>query len=444
MVDVFDLPAFDRMRRYLPDDLEIQPVVVAQSELDEAIQLYYSAPIEDAIASDARPGVVRMLNAIISEAVQLDASDLHFEPEGHFVRLRYRLDGHLIEARTFHADDWPAVNVRLKIMAGMNIADTRRPQDGRFSFQIMGREVDFRVAAHPTVHGENIVVRILDKARSLVPLDRLGYTPGLVEQLKLRLRRPEGIVIVTGPTGSGKTTTLYSMLGFLNQPGVNIMTLEEPVEYQIARVRQSTAREAHGMGFAEGVRSILRQDPDIILIGEVRDQATAQMALRSAMTGHQVFTTLHTNDALGVVPRLIDLGLHPAMIAGNIICVLAQRLVRKLCLHCRYPRPATAEERRLLGQPDDRLGLITYEGRGCAECRQTGFKGRVAVGEILPFTRELDELVASGATAGQIRAEAAGHGFVPMAQDGIAKVLAGEISLAELCQEVDMTDTLSR
>jgi len=456
MADVYNVVAIDQARRYFPRQLDVVPMVAAETELMDAIDSYYGYEMSidgllreieggDAPSVTTAEGIVnptvRLVNAIILDAVKTGASDVHFEPEGLFVRLRYRLDGVMTQVRAFHKAYWPSICVRLKIMSEMNIAETRNPQDGRFTFHVAAREVDFRVSAHPTVHGENIVVRVLDKTRSLQPLESLGYAAGTVDRIKTLLKRPEGVIIVTGPTGSGKTTTLYSALDYLNGMDRNIMTLEEPVEYQLPVIRQSDVRDSGGMGFADGVRSILRQDPDIVFVGEVRDEATATMALRAAMTGHQVFTTLHTNDAVGAIHRLIDLGLRPSMLAGNIIGVLAQRLLRRLCTVCAEPYTADARDCRILGA-DPHAPPELRRPAGCDACRHTGFRGRTAIIEVLGFTPRLDELVAGGATRGALLEAAADGGFAPMVEDGVAKVLAGETSVDELVKTVNMIDRL--
>jgi len=457
MADVYDVVAIDQVRRYFSRSKEILPMVAARSEIMEAIDAYYGydmsidSLLQEIESSNQEPSAVqtgdegfvnptvRLANAIILDAVKSGASDIHFEPEDLFVRLRYRIDGVMSQGKAFHKKYWPSLVVRLKIMAGMNIAESRHPQDGRFTFQVAAREVDFRVAAHPTVHGENIVLRVLDKAKSLRPLDSLGYDAHTVALIKKILTRPEGIIVVTGPTGSGKTTTLYSMLSYLNSIDVNIMTLEEPVEYQLPVIRQADVRDQ--MTFAEGIRSILRQDPDIVFVGEVRDEETASMALRAAMTGHKVFTTLHTNDALGAVTRLLDLGLSPNMLAGNIIGVLAQRLLRVLCPKCRRPRRATPAETQILGIESEEPATI-HDPVGCEACRNTGYQGRTAVVEVLPFSEELDELIAEGATRRTIREAARANGFTSLADSGAAKVLAGETSVEELKKTVNIVDRL--
>lgn len=460
MADVYDVVVLDQLRRFLPQGVTIQPCVCPAADLTDAIDRAYGyeMSIEGILAEldtgqanvSALPNeeaaythpVVRLVDALLLDAVKLRASDMHFEPGGQFLRLRYRIDGVMSDVRTFHADYWPAISQRLKLIAGMNIADKHNPQDGRFTFMVGSHEIDFRVSALPTIHGENIVLRVLDKYRSLLSLDQLGFSQHNLTLLQRVLRRPEGIIMVTGPTGAGKTTTLYAMLGYINSIDVNIMTLEDPVEYQLPLIRQSQAKEGTGVNFDEGVRAILRQDPDVVLIGEVRDGKTARMALRAAMTGHRVYTTLHTNDAFGAVPRLVDLGLKPSLLAGNVIATLAQRLVRKLCPKCRRPRRAEPEECRILGL-DELAPPEILEPVGCAACRNSGYKGRTAIVEILPIDDDLDEVIAS--TAGKrsaLKACARDKKFKSMAEDGIDKVRAGEIDIASLIKAVDLTARL--
>jgi len=452
MADPYDIVAMDEIRRYFPRHIDLVPLVASSADIASIIDHCgdFSASIESILKefetdADAAPDdtawqhpVVRLVNTILFDAVKRGASDIHFEPESSFIRLRYRIDGVLHQVRALHRTHWPELSHRLKIMAGMNIADTRNLQDGRFFLQVGGADIDFRMAVMPTAEGENIVVRILDHRHALLPLEKLGFHEEALEQLRRILERPEGIVLVTGPTGSGKTTTLYSMLNAISTSEVNIMTLEEPIEYRLSLIRQTDIREQQGLGFAEGVRGILRQDPDIILIGEMRDGDTAQMALRAAMTGHQVFSTLHCNDALGALPRMLDLGLRPRMLAGNVAGIIAQRLVRKLCRQCKASRPANEDECRILrceaANPPD-----LFEASGCAACGHTGYRGRTAVSEILHITPELDAMIAIDAQLESMRKQTNTHGFRSMAKDGCDKVLAGETSLAELCRTVDMT-----
>lgn len=458
MVDVYNVLAIDQVRRHFDKNVKIVPLYTTETEINELIDRYYSYEMSiDGILREIETGIrektkidgreegyinptVRLVNALLVDAIRLGVSDIHFEPEGSFLRLRYRIDGVLQQIRSFHRDYWPAMLVRLKIMAGMNIAETRNSQDGRISLTALGREVDFRVATQPTVHGENVVLRILDKSKALVPLEQLGFSAHNMDLLKKCLLRPEGIIVVTGPTGSGKTTTLYSALGYINSIDVNIMTLEDPVEYQLPMIRQSNVREGT-IDFQSGIKSLMRQDPDIIFVGEVRDEETAIMAVRAALTGHQVFTTLHTNDALGAIPRLSDIGVPAHLLAGSLICSMAQRLARKLCTHCKSPRQAKPEECKILGVDAARPPTI-YDPVGCESCSFKGYKGRTAIVEILRIDRGLDELIATHATRNQMLEYAVAHGFVTMVQDGIAKVLAGDISLGELINTVDLTDRL--
>src|SRR5437016_828202 len=282
--------------------------------------------------------------------------------------------------------------VRIKVMAKMNIAETRAPQDGRISATMPGRVVDFRVASLPTSHGENLVLRILDRQKGIVPLDKLGLDETQLELLKRMIARPEGMILGTGPPGSGKTTTLYSILNHINSDGVNIMTLEDPVEYPMTLIRQTSVAEAAKLDFANGVRALMRQDPDAILVGEVRDHETAEMAFRAAMTGHQVYTTLHTNSAVGAIPRLLDIGIVPDVMAGNIIGVVAQRLVRKLCRTCRQSYDPDPKERRLVGlTPTEPAAL--FRAVGCEQCDYQGYRGRTSIIELLKIDAGIDELI---------------------------------------------------
>src|SRR6185295_8204697 len=341
--DTNNLVAIDQLRALLKGEFEIELRLAGESEIERGIEHYYGHEFSiDGILKEIETGeidytsvaegdeysqpVVRLISALLADAVERSASDIHFEPEQNFLRIRYRIDGVLRQIRSLHKTYWPAMAVRLKVMAKMNIAATRAPQDGRISATMAGRIVDFRVASLPTTHGENVVLRILD---------RLNMEESQLELLKRMIARPEGIIMVTGPTGSGKTTTLYSILNHINSDGINIMTLEDPVEYPMTLIRQTSVAEAAKLDFANGIRALMRQDPDAILVGEVRDEETAEMAFRAAMTGHQVYTTLHTNSAVGAIPRLLDIGIVPDIMAGNIIGIIAQRLVRKLCRTCR-------------------------------------------------------------------------------------------------------------
>jgi general secretion pathway protein E/type IV pilus assembly protein PilB len=379
------------------------------------------------------------MDAILSDATLQGASDIHFEPEMQFLRIRYRVDGVLRQVRALHMRFWSAMAVRLKVMSHMNIAETRAPQDGRISLTISGRPVDFRSAVQPTIHGENFVLRILDRKNGIVPITGLGLSEDQFILLQLMLSRPEGILLVTGPTGSGKTTTLYSILGHLNREGVNIMTLEDPVEYPMPVIRQTSLSDSVKMGFAEGISSMMRQDPDIILVGEVRDKETADMAFRAAMTGHQVFSTLHTNSAIRSIPRLIDLGIPPDVLAGNVIGIIAQRLVRTLCDVCKKLREPSPVESRMLKFAPGETGFI-YAAVGCPACASQGYKGRMTIMELLKFDDDLDELVTQRASLKTMNDHLRKRSFVSMAEDGMRKVRDGFTTVEEVGRVVDLTE----
>ena len=365
------------------------------------------------------------------DAVKRGASDIHFEPEQTFLRIRYRIDGVLQQIRSLHKSYWPSVAVRLKVVSGMDIAETRAPQDGRLNMNLCGRPIDFRVACHPTIHGENIVLRVLDREKSIIPLHGMGLHAENLARIEHMMTRPEGMLIVTGPTGSGKTTTLYSLLSSQNTEAVNIMTLEDPVEYPVTRMRQTSVAEANKVDFVNGIRSIMRQDPDIILVGEIRDADTATMAFRAAMTGHRVFSTLHTNSALGALPRLYDIGISPDIMAGNVIGVIAQRLVRLLCVHCKQAYMPDDHACRLLGiAPDAKLEV--YQPAGCRHCGNTGYRGRMAIMELLVIDEELDAMIARRSHLDEIQAAARSKGLVTLAEDGLRRVREGINSLAEV------------
>ncbi len=453
MADAHDIVALDRLRAELGPEVHIELRLAGDSELGRAIDQHYgqASSIEALVhALEQRNGgsgnaardpqlVVRLVDALLAEAAARGASDLHFEPEAGFLRIRHRIDGALRQVRALARACWPELVVRLKVLAGLDIAESRCPQDGRISLAVGGRPIDFRVATQPTVHGENIVLRILDRDKGIVPLAALGLTPAQATALDHILARPEGLVLVVGPTGSGKTTTLYSMLNHLSTEAVNIMTLEDPVEYPLALIRQTQVGEASRLGFADGVRALLRQDPDVILIGEIRDADTATMALRAALTGHQVFSTLHANSVFGAVPRLVEIGLAPELLAGNLTGLLSQRLVRRLCPECRQERPATTTECSRLGLTADDEPPLLHDAAGCPACDFRGYRGRLVITEILPIDAELDDLVARRAHAAELRAAARRKGHRSLAEDGVRRVLDGSTSLRELARVVDLS-----
>ena len=456
MADMFNVVALDQLRAMLGGQIQLKPVLAAEAQLEEHIDQFYGYELSvDGILREIETGeidyqsltaegeeytqpVVRLVGALLMDAVKRGASDIHFEPEYAFLRIRYRIDGVLQQIRSLHKSYWPGVAVRLKVISGMDIAETRAPQDGRLNMNLCGRPIDFRVSTHPTIHGENIVLRVLDRERSIIPLERMGLRNNTLDQLKVMMTRPEGILIVTGPTGSGKTTTLYSLLSHQNTESVNIMTLEDPVEYPVTQMRQTSVAEVNKVDFANGIRSIMRQDPDIILVGEVRDADTATMAFRAAMTGHQVFTTLHTNSALGAFPRLIDIGISPDIMAGNIIGVVAQRLVRVLCPHCKEAVKPTDEQRKILGVKRNEAIQI-YKHKGCKRCNQTGYRGRMAIMELLRIDSDMDSLIARRAHFDELRKLALEKGFSTLADDGVRRILEGYTSIEEVMRVIDLT-----
>ena len=461
VADPSNVVALDQIRALIKDDIRIEQVLARESDISIGIEQHYGFELSiDGILNEIETGeidyqslatefdeysqpVVRLVDALLNDAVKRSASDIHFEPEQGFLRIRYRIDGVLRQIRSLHKNYWSAMVVRLKVISGMNIAETRAPQDGRISLSLSGRSVDFRVSAQPTTHGENIVLRILDRQKGIVPLEDLGLREDELKMLRLMMARPEGIILVTGPTGSGKTTTLYSILNHVNTEAVNIMTLEDPVEYPMAMIRQTSVNEVAKLDFASGIRSMMRQDPDVILVGEIRDQETAEMAFRAAMTGHQVYSTLHTNSAIGAIPRLQDLGVLPDIMAGNIIGVVAQRLMRRVCMHCREAyRPDDEQTLKILGVDPTWRGEI-FRAAGCDQCDNTGYRGRLAIMELFKMDADIDELIARRATGREIREAARRTGFRTLAEDAVSRVLAGQTSLDEISRIVDLTDRVT-
>ncbi len=460
MSDTFNIVALDQIRAQNGGNLQITPVLASEVEIVRNIETNYGFDLSiDGILHEIETGeldfdslyaddkgyshpMVRLVNALLADAVQRGASDIHFEPEEAFLRIRYRIDGVLRQIRSLHKSYWPAMVVRLKVISSMDIAESRIPQDGRISLSLVGRQIDFRVASQPTTHGENLVLRILDRKKGIVPMDKLGLSEENLSLLQLLLARPEGIILVTGPTGSGKTTTLYSVLNHMNTEEVNIMTMEDPVEYPMSMIRQSSVNESISMGFGEGIRSMMRQDPDIILVGEIRDNVTAEMAFRAAMTGHQVFSTLHTNSAIGSIPRLLDIGVIPDLIAGNLIGVVSQRLIRNLCKVCKRPAEVTTMEKRLLGIAEQEANPTIFHPVGCPACEGLGYRGRSSIIEILKISGEMDDLIGRRASYREMQRLALSQGFRPLVVDACRRVLDGTTSVDEISRVVDLTDRL--
>ena len=401
-------------------DVEISSVSDAKSdELDATVDAAGEAP------------VIRMVNTIMIEALKTKASDIHFEALERASRLRYRIDGELVDRPAPPKALHNAVVSRIKILSNLDIAERRRPQDGRFKVRALKKEVDVRVSILPTVHGEKVVMRILDKANLAPGLASLGLDEYAYKAMKFAIDQPHGIILVTGPTGSGKTTTLYSCLQDLNQPNVNIVTAEDPVEYELAGVNQCHVNVAQGLTFAGILRSVLRQDPDIVLVGEIRDNETADIAVKAALTGHLVLSTLHTNDACGVIPRLIDMQVPPFLLASSLILAQAQRLFRRLCPYCRKPVELDLpllEANGVDAAPFE--GVQTYGPGGCPKCHNSGYKGRGAFMEVLPVSSRVRAIIEQGGNAELLKAAALEEGMVTLKEAGMRKVRAGVTSLA--------------
>ncbi len=380
--------------------------------------------------------VVRLANLIIRQAIRDKASDIHIQPEANRVRIRYRIDGILHDTMTVPKKVQAALISRIKVMADMDIAEKRAPQDGRISLRLAGREYDFRVSTNPGVNGEKVVMRILDKRGVMVNLNQLGIPAAMMDDFDSLINRSYGIITVTGPTGSGKSTTLYSVLNRINSPEKNILTIEDPVEYQLPGLTQTAVNERAGVTFATALRTFLRQDPDVILVGEIRDADTAQIATEAALTGHLVFSTLHTNDAPTAVARLIEMGIEPFLIASSVVGVLAQRLVRVICPDCKESYTPPVDAFRRLNLAMDLESVTFYRGMGCERCRQTGYRGRTGVFELMMITDHLRELVLRKAPTHELRQEALEAGMITLRQDAMQKILEGITTMEEALRVV--------
>jgi type IV pilus assembly protein PilB len=408
--------------------------VAAEREAEEKTleaQLAKSASTEDG-------PVIKLVNLLITQAVNDRASDIHVEPGERDLRVRYRVDGVLHEMMRPPKSIQAGITSRLKIMADINIAERRIPQDGRISLIVQGKQIDLRIATLPTVHGEKIVMRILDKSSVLLQLSDLGFLPENFERFRQSYTKPYGAILVTGPTGSGKSTTLYATINILNKPEVNIITVEDPVEYQLPGVNQVQTNPKAGLTFASALRSILRSDPDIVLIGEIRDRETAQIAVEAALTGHLVLSTLHTNDAPSALTRLVEMGIEPFLVASSLDSIVAQRLARKLCERCKEPYVPTEQELTSAGfafDPADDLPKL-YRPVGCTTCSQTGYKGRMAIHEVMAVTEEIEKLVAENASSEEMGKVAREQGMLTLRDDGLEKVRAGLTSIEEVLRVV--------
>ncbi|MBI3607702.1 MAG: Flp pilus assembly complex ATPase component TadA [Nitrospirae bacterium] len=456
MVDPLNVVAVDDIARVT--GLEIQPVVSTEQDVMRAIERQYgmSSTIEEAVKNlepyddrqDAQSvqmerlaeetPVVKFVATIITQAVHEGASDIHIEPDPEVLRVRHRVDGLLREITTAPKGLQGGVLSRIKIMAGMDISEKRAPQDGRIEMKVGERDIDLRVSTLPTIHGEKVVLRILDKRQSVIKLSELGFPPSMYDVVHRLVERPHGLFLVTGPTGGGKTTTLCAALNTINTMARHIVTIEDPVEYQMKIISQVQVNPKAGVTFANGLRSILRQDPDVIMVGEIRDRETATIAIQAALTGHLVLSTLHTNDAPSAVARLIDIGVEPFLIASSLLGVIAQRLVRKVCLTCQ--KPEELPQNVLKGLVLEASTVKPMKGVGCTGCRNTGYSGRIGIFELLTTNDALRELIVDRASASRMKAEALRAGYVPLRQAGLAKVAVGLTTLEEVyrvTQEVD-------
>jgi general secretion pathway protein E len=383
------------------------------------------------LASDAP--VVRAVNSLIARASEAQASDIHIEPTESAIKVRFRVDGALRDEETLPAHLKSALVSRIKVMSGLNIAERRLPQDGRLRLAVRGQEIDFRVATSPTIHGEAVVLRILDRSNLALEFDKLGFDEELLVRYRRVLAQPHGILLVTGPTGSGKTTTLYASLATLNTSERKILTIEDPIEYRLAGINQVQVKPQIGLDFAAALRSFLRQDPDVMMVGEIRDLETAQVAIQSALTGHMILSTLHTNTAASSVTRLLDMGVEPFLITSTLNAVLAQRLVRRLCPQCRTATVLSREAIASLGlDPATMDGMKFYKPHGCDACSNTGFRGRIALFELLEMDEEISRLILVRAEAREVQRAAVDAGMRLMLADGIAKAQAGLTTVEEI------------
>lgn len=447
--DPLNVVALDELKMVTGREIELSIAMV--SEIRRAFEQFYRVhtTLEEAMVEvmEDKPAdsslnlvdvgvddapVVKLVNSIMEEAVKEGTSDIHIEVFERGARVRYRIDGALFDSLEYPKNLHPAVCSRIKIMSGMDISERRRPQDGRILLKVGNKRVDLRVSSLPSIFGEKIVMRLLDQDKAMVGLERLGFSPDERALLEDMASLPYGIILVTGPTGSGKSTTLYSLLEVMNTPDVNIITVEDPVEYTMPGITQVQVNEKAGLTFSETLRSILRQDPDKIMIGEIRDQETAQLAIRAALTGHLVLSTLHTNDAPSAVARLLDMGIQPFMVSSAVVGVVAQRLARRLCSSCKKEMQLPDAVARSLDLPP---GTRVFAPVGCDDCRNTGYKGRTALFEILLVDEEIKRAIAEGAPVYEIRKLAISKGMTTLRKAGIKKVLDGITSVEEMMSE---------
>ena len=428
---------------------KIEPVIASQLEIENAIDLHYgisgfvdidSSSDESMNISDLfdETHIVELVDSIITQSQKYGCSDIHIEPRENDIRVRFRIDGRLQDFQSLPIDIHTALVSRLKIMANMDIAETRRPQDGRILFNSTKGRLDLRISTYPTLYGEKAVLRLLNISEALHSFSGLGFEEECEKRFNSMLIGGEGIILVSGPTGSGKTTTLYSTLNKLESPDVNIVTVEDPIEYDLDNINQAQVNTKSGVTFASALRSILRQDPDIIMVGEVRDEETVELGIRAALTGHLVFSTVHTNDAASGFTRLLNWNVEPFLIASTVKGILAQRLVRRICKECRTPHQPTKEELKMIGLEEED-SISAFMGKGCLSCRNTGFKGRVGIYELLLMDAEISELVLQRAPGYKIREQARKNGMTTLLEDGIMKITRGDTTISEVYETLGTT-----
>lgn len=442
MADPHNIFALDEVE--LKTGCEVESVVSTDTQLKTAINRYYG--VRDSIKEiingfteeASKPSgikeapAIKLLNLIMAQAIRDGASDIHLEPDENCLRTRYRIDGLLHEVSPIPKDLQSAIISRVKIMGNMNIAESRAPQDGRSHIKMEGKDIELRISSFPTIYGENLVFRILDQSAASMGLEDMGFSPETLRAYETLIKRPHGIILITGPTGSGKTTTLYASLNAINSPEKNIVTIEDPVEYRLNLIRQTQVNPKAGVTFASAIRSILRQDPDVIMVGEIRDLETAETAVRAASTGHLVFSTLHTNDAPGALTRLLDMGVEPYLTSSSVVGALAQRLVRTICPKCKesYHPEAQAVKDLAITKAED---LVFYQGKGCKNCWQTGYKGRIALFELLMVNDPIRGLILQRASSRMIRdAARETQGMKTLWEDGVDKILKGITTINEV------------
>lgn len=442
----FETDIIETINKYLSNDKskyeEMLKDITEEPQAMEVLTPSEEAPEEGELEEDVNQApVIQLVNLIISEAIKSRASDIHIEPQEKALRLRYRIDGVLQDRTPPPKKFQNAIISRIKIMAEMDIAERRLPQDGRFKVRIEGRDIDFRVSTVPTPFGEKVVMRILDRASLVLDLKQLGFDQDILETYNKLVNRPWGMILVTGPTGSGKSTTLYATLNTINDPRKNILTIEDPIEYQLKGITQVHARPDIGLTFAAGLRAFLRQDPDVILVGEIRDHETADIAIKAALTGHLVLSTLHTNDAPSTPTRLINMGVEPYLVAATLLMSLAQRLVRRICENCKETYTPSSEVLKALGI-EENMGKVKFcRGKGCPQCHHTGYRGRVALYELMVITDKLRDLILQRAPSNLIKEQAIKEGMQTLRQAGIKKILQGVTTVEEVLS-VTVADTI--